>query len=189
MDSELARSRIFDTEREQVRKKITELFPLIADTIRNTQRDETFVEYSFGLGPKQERVYLNDIPLSGKIDRIDTHRSGVLELYDYKTSRLQNAKLAYDLQLSFYSVLISLSRRFASFGSCSYHLQALEPMKDGSLTLRSYYPSHTEIERDKKLIAYVYEKILACDFSIPVGVNTPEEWYVYILTELGYGRE
>lgn len=122
--------------------------------------------------------------MTGKIDRIDTHNNGVLELYDYKTSKLQTSKLSYELQLSFYSVLMSLSRRFASFGSRSYHLQALEPGRDGALARRSYYPSHGEIERDKKLIAYVYHRILACDFRVPESVHSSREWYEYILRDL-----
>lgn len=139
--AELARARLLSHEKNQISAKITDLFPLIRENIIQSSRDETFVEYPFGLAPGQEKVYLDDIPLTGKIDRIDTHKNGVLELYDYKTSRLQTSKLAYELQLSFYSVLVSLSRRFASFESRSYHLQALEPTKDGALMRRSYYPS------------------------------------------------
>lgn len=188
VDAQLGRARLLETEKDQIRTKISSLFPLIREDIIGSQRDETFVEYPFGLAPGQEKVYLDDIPLTGKIDRIDTHKNGVLELYDYKTSRLHTPKLSYELQLSFYSVLMSLSRRFASFENRSYHLQALEPSKDGSLTRRSYYPSHTEIERDKKLIAYVYKRILACDFDVPDTVHTAREWYEYILGELGYAQ-
>ena len=100
-------------------------FPLVSERIRETKRDQSFVEYGFGLGSGQEKVFLGDIPLKGKLDRIDLSNHGTLVVHDYKSSKLSKMLLSYELQLRFYSVILSLSSRFASYPVKSFALDAL----------------------------------------------------------------
>ncbi|MBU0975553.1 MAG: ATP-dependent DNA helicase [Patescibacteria group bacterium] len=87
---------------------------------KETFREPLFIEYSFGF----KKVYLGDIPLSGKIDRMDwvDRDRKTIKVTDYKTGTPKSrgeieGKTKYsdrDLirQLNFYKLLSQLDRNF-----------------------------------------------------------------------------
>lgn len=121
----LDKSDLLDPRRVYYKSELTTHFPMVFEKIKATSRDQSFVEYGFGLGSGQEKVFLGDIALKGKIDRIDLSNDGTLVVHDYKSSKLSKMSPSYELQLRFYSVIFSLSSRFASYPIKSFVLDAL----------------------------------------------------------------
>ena len=184
----LDKSDLLEPRRAYYKSELTVHFPMVSEKIQATNRDQSFVEYGFGLGSGQEKVFLGDIALKGKLDRIDLSNDGTLVVHDYKSSKLSKMSLSYELQLRFYSVILSLSSRFASYPIKSFALDALHSHNWAPLISYILFPQSSEIERDKAIITYVYERIMNLDWSIPDGIKSAKEWCEYIATELGYGK-
>ena len=164
---------MLEPRRIYYKSELTVHFPMVFEKIQATNRDQSFVEYGFGLGSGQEKVFLGDIALKGKLDRIDLSNDGTLVVHDYKSSKLSK---------------ISLSSRFASYPIKSFALDALHSHNWAPLISYILFPQSSEIERDKAIITYVYERIMNLDWSIPDGIKSAKEWCEYIATELGYGK-
>ncbi len=78
-----------------------------------------FVEYHFN-------VELADVPLTGKVDRIDKLPDGRLSIIDYKTGKAMNAeRLAEDSQLAFYQMACEKSLGAEVAKLSFYHLPSL----------------------------------------------------------------
>jgi len=113
-------------------------------------------------------AHLGDIPLKGKIDRIDLvdlHTSSAI-VYDYKTGKPKSPKeiedYGYRRQLVFYALLMDLSMPLLHAKEF-----VLEFIGEGSEEShrRVYTVSEPEKEELKKLIKNVWEKITALDFT------------------------
>jgi DNA helicase II / ATP-dependent DNA helicase PcrA len=122
-------------------------------------------------------TWLGDIQLTGKIDRIEKLPDDSLIITDYKTGRgfdsfdgrwPEHEKIKqwkYRLQLCFYAILFELSPRWRMFTNKKYELFFVEKNRDEERFHRVVeYIQEWEIERTKKLIIAVMNKIQTLDF-------------------------
>lgn len=122
-------------------------------------------------------TWLGDIQLTGKIDRIERLWDDSLIITDYKTGggfdtfdgkwaeyeKIKQWK--YRLQLAFYAVLFELSPRWRMFKNKKYELFFVERNRDEERFHRVIEYIHDgEIERTKKLIIAVMNRIRTLDF-------------------------
>ncbi|MFN7160118.1 MAG: UvrD-helicase domain-containing protein [Candidatus Gracilibacteria bacterium] len=123
-------------------------------------------------------VKIGDAEITGKIDKMHideaTHQIGV---YDFKTGKcffdwntrgnpFDEVKLwKYRQQLLFYKVLVENSSRFAKNYRVDHgYLEFLECDHKKRIALLEWSISDEEVEKMKKLIQVVYEKIMNLDF-------------------------
>ncbi len=122
-------------------------------------------------------VWLSDIQLTGKIDRIERLSDDTLIITDYKTGGgfdsfdgkwAEYAKLKqwkYRLQLAFYAVLFELSPRYRMFPRRQFELFFIEKNHDEDRFHRvTEYIHEWEIERTKSLIRAVTQCIRTLRF-------------------------
>lgn len=122
-------------------------------------------------------VWLSDIQLTGKIDRIERLPDDTLIITDYKTGGgfdsfdgkwAEYAKLKqwkYRLQLAFYAILFELSPRYRMFPRRQFELFFIEKNHDEDRFHRvTEYIHEGEIERTKSLIRAVTECIRTLRF-------------------------
>ncbi len=122
-------------------------------------------------------VFLGDIQITGKIDRIERLSDDTLIITDYKTGggfdqfdgrgssyeKLKQWK--YRLQLAFYAILFELSPRFRMFPKRQYELFFVEKNASEDRFHRVIeYVHEGEIERTKSLICAVSHCIRTLDF-------------------------
>lgn len=122
-------------------------------------------------------TWLWDIQLTGKIDRIERLSDDSLIITDYKTGggfdtfdgkwaeyeKIKQWK--YRLQLAFYAILFELSPRWRMFKNKKYELFFVERNRDEERFHRVVeYIHEWEIERTKKLIVAVMNRIRTLDF-------------------------
>ncbi|MBC7503879.1 ATP-dependent helicase [Candidatus Gracilibacteria bacterium] len=122
-------------------------------------------------------VWLGDIQLTGKIDRIETLSDDILIITDYKTGGgfdsfdgkgADYAKVKqwkYRLQLAFYAVLFEFSPRYRAFPRRQFELFFIEKNHDEDRFHRvTEYIHEGEIERTKSLIRVVTDCIRTLNF-------------------------
>ena len=129
------------------------------------------------------------VRLTWKIDRIEILEDETLVITDYKTGKwftnfdfkgaeyLKIKQWKYKLQLCFYAILFELSPRWRAYSRKRYELFFVEKdTKTHSFHIVSEYIQEWEIERSKKLICAVMNKVR--NLSIPNVSNYPEslEW-------------
>lgn len=114
---------------------------------------------------------LPEIPLTGKIDRIDRDPEGkVLRVVDYKTGKpksrneiegkTKNASGNYQRQLVFYAILLELSGNETD--GVQFVLSFVEPKeKSGEIVEHSFHVSKEEVEDLKKEILRVSKEIIS----------------------------
>lgn len=122
-------------------------------------------------------MFLGDIQITGKIDRIERLSDDSLIITDYKTGggfdqfdgrgssyeKLKQWK--YRLQLAFYAILFELSPRFRMFPKRQYELFFVEKNANEDRFHRVIeYVHEGEIERTKSLIRAVSHCIRTLDF-------------------------
>jgi DNA helicase II / ATP-dependent DNA helicase PcrA len=140
---------------------------------------ENITKQSYGeihLEHRFNDVYLEDIKITGAIDRIELTSDGWLIVTDYKTGEgfdtLEGGsgyeavkKWKYRLQLTFYALLFSLSPRWSAWKTREFRLFFIEENRDtGEFHEVIEYIQGSEIERMKHLITHVMEKIRSLDF-------------------------
>jgi DNA helicase-2/ATP-dependent DNA helicase PcrA len=131
-------------------------------------RKSDFFEYSFA----NEGVFLDDIPLSGKIDRIVLNsKKMTATVVDFKTGQpytawnKNNAKLyQYRQQLMIYTLLIEGSKRFSGYKVDKGVLEFIEPNEDGQLINLELSFDNDELNELKKLLTAVWQHIQELDF-------------------------
>jgi DNA helicase-2/ATP-dependent DNA helicase PcrA len=133
-----------------------------------------FVEKFFG--GSFSKVMLEDIPLSGKVDRIDVASASdkTVRLVDYKTGAPQsrNAIMGktkasngdYYLQLVFYKLLAELDRTFKSEAS-ELTIDFVQPNKSGKFKKEMFKVSSKEVDELKTTIKAVMKEIRSLNFS------------------------
>lgn len=134
-------------------------------------------------------VWLGDIQLTGKIDRIERLPDDTLIITDYKTGGgfdifdgkwAEYAKLKqwkYRLQLAFYAVLFELSPRYRMFPKKQFELFFIEKNHDEDRFHRvTEYIHEWEIERTKSLIRAVTECIRTLRFPDMSQYPQTVEW-------------
>jgi DNA helicase-2/ATP-dependent DNA helicase PcrA len=127
-----------------------------------------FFEFNFA----KEGVFLDEIPLGGKVDRIilDSKKM-TATVVDFKTGQPYSTwqksvpKLHYyRQQLIIYKMLIENSKRFAGYKVERGIIEFIEPDEDGSLVSLELIYENSEIEQLKKLIAAIWKHVLDLDF-------------------------
>jgi DNA helicase-2/ATP-dependent DNA helicase PcrA len=134
----------------------------------NDFHKKDFFEYNFA----NEGVFLGDIPLSGKIDRIVLNpKKMTATVIDFKTGQpygtWQNnvPKLhQYRQQLMIYKILIENSKRFAGYTVNKGILEFIEPDEEGNLISLELDYDKAELEQLKKLVAAIWKHVLELDF-------------------------
>ncbi len=122
-------------------------------------------------------IFLDDIQLTGKIDRIEKLADDTLIVTDYKTGKGFDAfdgqwdkykkikQWKYRLQLAFYAILFDLSPYYRLFPKRRYELFFVEQNQEEKRFQRiEEYIQQGEIERTKDLIRAVMRKIQNLDF-------------------------
>jgi DNA helicase-2/ATP-dependent DNA helicase PcrA len=120
-----------------------------------------------------EGVFVGDVPLSGKIDKMVFKDKGVL-VCDFKTGKLLDdwdkgseyekiKSWKYKNQLLFYKLLIENSRTFDGYKVDKGYLEFLEP-KNNKIVDLYLDLKNEDIERLKNVIVNVYKKIINLDF-------------------------
>jgi len=132
-----------------------------------------FTEKFFGYG--SSKVYLDDISLTGKLDKIDIVdlQKKYVKVVDYKTGKAKTRNEIegktkysdgeYKRQLVFYKLLADLDRTF-NFTVTQTELDFVEPSKEGKFTRESFSISPEELEELKKVIRDVMAKIRSLHF-------------------------
>lgn len=123
-------------------------------------------------------IHIDDIGLTGAIDRIDEFPDNSLNIVDYKTGKaIDNLeptnsgthdnvkKWKYDLQLNFYELLFQNSSKHNVFPKRKYELFFVEPhKKTGEFTILSKHVQQGEVDRLEKLIIAVMKHIRELNF-------------------------
>lgn len=133
---------------------------------------------------KTQNVLIENVKITGKIDKVVPNEpKKILEVYDFKTGKPykdwngkdQNKKINlhnYKRQLIFYKLLIEGSRDFNNYKVNNGYLEFLSPTDNKEMIILPYEITEEDVERLKKLIVAVYNKIQNLDF---VDVNKYEQ--------------
>lgn len=123
----------------------------------------------------QEGVVIEGVPITGKIDKMEV-KDGEIVVYDFKTgkcaeewkgkSKHEKIKLwKYRNQLVFYKLLVENSRRFGDdYEVKKGVIEFLEPKNKNEIVSLPLVIEPGEVERFKKLVKAVYERIMNLDF-------------------------
>ena len=137
---------------------------------KSTFTNKDIVEFDF----KEQGVLVDGAHLSGKIDRIIDLGLGQCEVLDYKTGKpLQSweegdpykkkKSLDYQRQLTYYKILVEDSRQLADkLKVTKGRLDFIEPKDGRTISLQKEITTE-EVDRLKKLISVVYQKIMNLD--------------------------
>jgi DNA helicase-2/ATP-dependent DNA helicase PcrA len=143
------------------------------DHYQNEFSPALFTEKNFG---RSTPVLLDDIPLSGKSDRIDPldPKKKMVRFVDYKTGKPKTRGVLekeaegsdgnYKRQLVFYQLLSQLDKTFGhKIGQTI--LDFIEPEKDGSFRREKFIITPDEVEKLKATIRAAAKSIRALDFA------------------------
>ncbi len=121
------------------------------------------------------RVYLDEIPLTGKLDKIEIlDMSGLVNVVDYKTGKprsrgdiegeTKNSAGNTKRQLVFYKLLLSLFAEGNKFRFASADVDFVEPMESGKYKKEHFTVSDEEVEELKGEIRRVAKEIINFEF-------------------------
>lgn len=135
------------------------------DQLRNTKADSE--RGFFG-----ENIMLDDVPLGGKIDRVEIdEEKKEITVADFKTAQPKykwndsvNSTLKYKLQLYFYKFLIEDSHDYKDYKVTKGRIDFIMPGKKGDISPLELDFDDEEAIKIKKLIKAVYAHIKALDF-------------------------
>jgi DNA helicase-2/ATP-dependent DNA helicase PcrA len=127
-----------------------------------------FFEYSFA----SEGVFLDAIPLSGKVDRIILNsKKMTATVLDYKTGQPYSTwqksvpKLhQYRQQLMIYKFLIENSKRFAGYKVERGIIEFIEPDEEGNLVSLELEYNKEELNQLELIIKAIWKLVLSLDF-------------------------
>lgn len=123
---------------------------------------------------KREGVVIGNAPLAGKIDKLVPSSDDTLVVHDFKTGKAKDSwigktpmnkisLLHYKRQLAYYKLLVEYSGTFTGKTVNTGVIEYLEPLYGKAVQL-SHTITEEEVERLKKLIVIVYNKIKTLDF-------------------------
>jgi DNA helicase-2/ATP-dependent DNA helicase PcrA len=142
----------------------------------NTFAAESLVEYGFG----GKWISVNDVPLTGKIDRIDFLDEHSIKVIDYKTSDPTRARSElkpgrkYHQQLTFYKLLID-NDKSKSWQVSSAGIEFLQPDAKDKLFNPEIKITDADSSQLVETITEVYAKIKQLEFA-DCGKNCDTEW-------------
>lgn len=156
------------------------LYPLLI----KQKYGEIHLEHRFNL--EWGWAHLDNIRLTGVIDRIEITKDNKLIITDYKTGAWFSdlwgyssgyeaiKKWKYDLQLTFYAILFEEAPRWNPWPIREFELQFVEAdRKTGEYYNVKKYPQRGEIDRLKKLIKIIAQHIKNLDFP-DISQYTPD---------------
>ena len=133
-----------------------------------------FTEKFFGYG--WSKVFLGDIPLAGKVDRIDwlNQTDKTVTVIDYKTGKpktrnqilgkTKDSEGDYYRQLVFYKLLAQLDQNFRPTVTTA-ELDFIEPVKENKFKKESFKIKPADIKQLRQTIQKVIKEIRAHNFS------------------------
>ena len=151
--------------RDRGEAEIMKFLEARGDQLRSTKADS---ERSFF----SENIMLDDIPLGGKIDRIEIDEDAkTITVADFKTAKPKykwddknNSILKYKLQLYFYKFLIEDSKDYKNYKVTKGRIDFIAPGDKGDISPLELEFNDEESARIKQLIKVVYAHIKALDF-------------------------
>ncbi len=169
----LSRLPLTARQRQQVLKDEEPVLLAYLAAMKDKAVPPLFVEHNF----KQHDVHLGEIPLTGKVDRIDavSGTKNSVALVDYKTTKPRTASsILKDYQegvgrssyrqLLFYSLLAELDSRFAYIAQTAV-LTFVRPDDKGTYQEAVFDLVQTERDVLKKEIQLVWQQIQALEFD------------------------
>ena len=174
-ESALQKEIMTEADFEDILKKGRKILRAYYDFYKDTFVRPVFTEKFFGYG--FSKIYLGDIPLTGKVDRIDFlgERSGgrpTVKMVDYKTGKVKSRNevegrtkqgdLSYKRQLIFYKILADLDTVF-NYEVVEAELDFVEG-KEGKFVRHSFVISPEETEELKRIIKEVMGGIRRQEF-------------------------
>ncbi len=157
----LEKEPLTETEKEDLRKKGKKVLHKYYITYENDFKTPEYIERWFGKG--LGKIYLNDIPLEGKVDRIDLidKKNRLVKIVDYKTGKpksrneiegnTQNSSGDLKRQLIFYKILCDLDRTF-KYKAKKFELDFVEQTSNNKLKKEEYEITKEDVEKLKTLI-------------------------------------
>jgi len=145
------------------------------DHYRNEFKPALFIEKNFGLSLTSQ-ILLDDIPLSGKSDRVDllSKKDKTVRFVDYKTGAPKTRGVLekeaagpdgnYKRQLIFYNLLAQLDRSF-DYRVGETELDFIEPDKSGISHRERFAITPAEVEELKQTIRQSAKEIRAFNFT------------------------
>lgn len=133
---------------------------------RDTFNGRSLTEHDF----RFKNVRLEDIPLTGKIDKIEFMTGNQVNVVDYKTGKpdSKSQQLSregdYFRQLVFYKLLCDEAKGFP-YEVTSGTVDFIEKNKTGSFVRKNYVLTRQDTAELKQQIKQVFQKILALDFA------------------------
>lgn len=124
------------------------------------------------LNLSHEKVTVNGVPLTGKIDHLIIDEANkTIELYDFKTGNYHKEKweseptlFKYALQLGFYKLLLNNSPTYAKYKVPRAHILFVSPDKDGEVHDKIYEFNDTDEQKLKELIVAFYDLVSTLKF-------------------------
>jgi len=130
---------------------------------------------------KHQAVQLGDARLTGMLDVADVNQpEKIMTVTDYKTGKpvepgsgygeFDRLKMhSYRQQLLFYKLMVEHSRDYHSYTVTSGTIAFVEPSKSGDIVSHNIGYDSDELTRFEKLIAIVWQKIMALDLPDTSG--------------------
>jgi DNA helicase-2/ATP-dependent DNA helicase PcrA len=130
-----------------------------------TFKPEHFSEYNFA----NESVVVDDVPLTGKIDKLVVEEQSVA-VHDFKTgkpierfTKASGKSMSYERQLVFYKLLVENTAEFRDKEVDTGVLEFVEP-KDGEIVTLDKEITGEDTDRLRELIQVVYDHIINLNF-------------------------
>lgn len=173
--SSLRRQVLSEADFKNYLEKGQKILSAYYDNYKDTFAPALFVEKDFGKSLTSQ-IVLDDIPLTGKADRIEltNKEEKHVRFIDYKTGQIktrneiegltQSSEGEYKRQLVFYQLLADLDRSFG-YKVIQTELQFIEPDKNGKFHQERFNIQKEEVEDLKKLIRKTVANIRSLDFS------------------------
>jgi DNA helicase-2/ATP-dependent DNA helicase PcrA len=161
-------------ELKELRGKGKRILGEYFDNYYNSWEKPLMVEQFFGYGWAQ--IYLDDIPLVGKVDKVELidQKTRAVRMIDYKTGRAktrneiegktQNSTGDYKRQLVFYKLLADSDRRL-KLNMVEGEMDFVEPNQRGKFRKERFEISKEEVGELKKLIRETMKKIRNLEFG------------------------
>jgi len=174
LERALEREVLTKKELGELREKGKRILGEYFDNYYDSWEKPLMVEQFFGYGWAQ--IYLDDIPLVGKVDKVELidQKIRAVRMIDYKTGRAktrneiegktQNSTGDYKRQLVFYKLLADSDRRL-KLNMVEGEMDFVEPNQRGKFRKERFEISKEEVNELKKLIRKTMKKIRDLEFG------------------------
>ena len=193
--SELERLPLTEAEYAQLHEKGLSELVVYHDVMTAQLEQSTSIdsEASFRmLLPTPAIAGIDEIPLTGSLDRVDYDASGrVIRVVDYKTGtpksrnaiegNTKDSTDSYKQQLRFYALLLSLSEKHHD--GIAYTLSFVQPTAAGKTKEEVFYIDAAEIEETKQDIERMAAEIASGAF-LSSACEAADSDYCHLLTQL-----